>query len=272
MSRVIINAKNNSGISGLKELFKYRDLLYFFVLRSIKAKYAQSILGIGWAIIQPLIQTVIFTLIFGSLVKVESDGMPYLLFSFVAMVPWTYFSNILEESTSSLVQNRQIITKIYFPRIILPISAVFSKLLDFIIGMCVMVILFINYEITPGIGILIFPLLMLILLMTSLGAGMIFSALSIQYRDINYAMSFLIRILMYSAPVVYSISVIPEEYYFYYSLNPMVGVIEGLRASLLNTKPIPWDLIINGSVVSSIMFITGTLYFKKMEKYFADIA
>ncbi|MEM6630828.1 MAG: ABC transporter permease [Bacteroidota bacterium] len=256
----------------LNELWHYKDLLYFLTIRGIKAKYAQSVLGVGWAIIQPLVQTLVFTVIFGNLAQMGSDGVPYILFSFCAMVPWTYFSNILTESTNSLVQNKAMLSKVYFPRLVLPLSAVFSKLLDFAIGFLVMLGLFVYYRFIPGTEVAIFPLLLLILIMTSLGTGMILSAMAVQYRDIQYAMSFMVRILMYSVPVVYSISIIPEKYLYFYALNPMVGVIEGMRAAFLGTKEIPWDLIGIGGIVALILFIFGAFYFRRMEKSFADIA
>jgi len=256
----------------LKELWRYKDLLYFLTIRGIKAKYAQSVLGVGWAIIQPLVQTLVFTVIFGNLAKMSSDGVPYVLFSFAAMVPWTYFSNILTESSNSLVQNKAMLSKVYFPRLVLPLSSVFSKLLDFAIGFLVMLGLLVYYRFLPGPGVIIFPLLLLILIMTSLGTGMILSAMAVQYRDIQYAMSFLVRILMYSVPVVYSINIIPQEYLYVYALNPMVGVIEGMRAAFLGTKAIPWDLIGIGGAVALFLFIFGAFYFRKMEKTFADIA
>ena len=256
----------------LDELWRYKDLLYFLTLRGIKAKYAQSVLGIGWAIIQPLIQTLVFTVIFGNLVKLNSDGVPYLLFSFIAMVPWNYFSNILTDSSNSLVQNRNMLSKVYFPRLVLPLSAIFSKILDFFIGFLVLVGLLFYYNYIPGINIFFFPILFVILIMTSLGTGMILSAMAVQYRDVQHAMTFLVRILMYSAPVVYSISVIPEKYLYFYALNPMVGVIEGMRASFLGTKDMPWDLIGISAFVSIVLFIFGIFYFKKMERNFADIA
>ena len=256
----------------LSEVWEYKDLLYFLTIRGIKAKYAQSVLGVGWAIIQPLFQTLVFTVIFGNLAKMGSDGVPYVLFSFTAMVPWNYFSNILTNSSSSLVQNRDMLSKVYFPRLVLPISSVLSGLLDFLIAFLVLVGLLIYYQMVPNLNIIYFPLLLLILIMTSLGIGMILSAMAVQYRDVQYAMSFLVRILLYSVPVVYSINIIPDQYLYWYALNPMVGVIEGMRAALLSTRTMPWDLIGIGSVVSLVLFIFGAFYFKRMEKTFADIA
>lgn len=256
----------------LKELWQYRDLLYFLTIRGIKAKYAQSVLGVGWAIIQPLFQALIFTVIFGNLAKLSSDGVPYILFSFTAMVPWNYFSNILTDSSTSLVQNRDMLSKVYFPRLVLPTAAVISKLLDFTIAFLVLVLLLLFYGFLPTYTIIYFPLLLLILMMASLGTGMILSALAVQYRDVQYAMSFLVRVLLYSVPVVYSISIIPEKYLYLYALNPMVGVIEAMRSIFLDTRPMPWDLISLGSLVAVGLFVFGAFYFRRMEKSFADIA
>ena len=256
----------------LGEVWRYRDLLYFLTIRGIKAKYAQSILGVGWAILQPLVQTLVFTVIFGNLARMDSDGVPYILFSFAAMVPWNYFSSILTESSNSLVANKGMLSKVYFPRVVLPLAAVFSKLLDFIIGFLVMLGLFIYYDYIPSINVVFFPILLLILVMTSLGTGMILSAMAVQYRDVNHAMSFLVRILMYSVPVVYSISIVPEKYLYLYAMNPMVGVIEGMRAAFLGTKEMPWHLIGIGGCVSLVLFVFGIFYFKRMERFFADIA
>lgn len=256
----------------VKELIRYKDLLYFLVVRGIKAKYAQSVLGVGWAVLQPLVQTLVFTVIFGNLAQMGSDGVPYMLFSFAAMVPWNYFSNILTESSNSLVSQKNMISKVYFPRLVLPLSSVFSKLLDFGIAFLVMIGLFFYYNFFPSWQIVFFPLLMLILIMTSLGVGMILSAMAIQYRDVQYAMTFMVRIIMYSVPVVYSISIIPQKYLYWYALNPMVGVIEGMRAAFLGTKQMPLDLIAIGGSVSVVLFVFGAFYFKRMERTFADIA
>ena len=255
-----------------RELWRYKDLLYFLVVRGIKARYAQSVLGVGWAIIQPLFTTLVFTVVFGNLAGISSDGVPYVIFSFVAMVPWNYFSGTLTESANSLVSNANMISKVYFPRLVLPLSAALSKLLDFMIGVLILVGFMIYFQFVPSIWALFTPVLLIILLLTSLGLGMILSALAVQYRDVKHAVTFVVQLLMYAAPVVYPASKVPESYQFWYSLNPMVGVIEGFRASLLNTQPMPWDWITTGGIVSLIIFTSGTFYFRKMEKVFADVA
>jgi len=268
----IIEPSKGWHLIDVKELWRYKDLLYFLVVRGIKGKYAQSILGIGWAVIQPLVQTLVFTVIFGTLAKLDSDGVPYILFSFAAMVPWNYFSSILTESSNALIANKDMLSKVYFPRLVLPLASVFSKLIDFGISFIVMIGLFIYYGFVPSINVIYFPVLLIILIMTSLGVGMILSAMAIQYRDVQYAMGFMVRILMYSVPVVYSINIIPQKWVYVYALNPMVGVIEGMRAAFLGTKAMPWDLISIGAAVSLILFIFGAFYFRKMENTVADIA
>ena len=232
----IIEPSKGWHLIDLKELWRYKDLLYFLVVRGIKGKYAQSILGIGWAVIQPLVQTLVFTVIFGTLAKLDSDGAPYILFSFAAMVPWNYFSSILTESSNALIANKDMLSKVYFPRLVLPLASVFSKLIDFGISFIVMIGLFIYYGFVPSINVIYFPVLLIILIMTSLGVGMILSAMAIQYRDVQYAMGFMVRILMYSVPVVYSINIIPQKWVYVYALNPMVGVIEGMRAAFFRHK------------------------------------
>ncbi|MEQ8924671.1 MAG: ABC transporter permease [Fulvivirga sp.] len=269
-----VTIKPTSGWKALnfRELWRYKDLLYFLTLRSIKAKYAQSVLGVGWAIIQPLVLTLVFTVIFGNLAKIGSDGIPYLLFSFTAMVPWNYFQNILTESTGSLISNREMISKVYFPRLVLPLSAIFSKMIDFGIGFLVLIGLLFYYQVVPDVEFIYIPFFLLLLIITSIGIGLILSAMAVQFRDINYAMSFMVRLIMYSAPVVYPLSLIPDHYKFVYALNPLVAVIEGFRASVIPTAVIPWTIIYPGILVSICLLIMGLFYFRKMEKHFADIA
>lgn len=229
-------------------------------------------MGIGWAVIQPLFSMVVFTIVFGKLAKIDSNGVPYAIFSFTALVPWTYFSSALAGSSGSLLGASGMMTKVYFPRIIIPLSPVLSKLIDFLIALILLAGMMLYFGIKPSIEILYLPLFILIMIFTASGLGMWFTALSVQYRDINYGMGFFIQLLMYAAPVVYSTSIIPENYRAIYSLFPMVGVIEGFRATLLQTIKIPWDMIIIGAAISLLLFITGSFYFKRMEKYFADVA
>lgn len=253
------------------EIWRYRDLFWFLVWRDVKARYAQSVLGIGWALIQPLVRMVVFTVIFGKLAGIKSDGAPYALFSFVALVPWTYFSSALSGAGGSLSGASNMLTKVYFPRLVIPLSAVLSKLIDFFVAFLIIVALLIWYRVMPSIHIWLLPFLCMVMILASAGLGMLLTALGVQYRDIQYAMGFFVQMLMYVSPVVYSTSMIPDKYKLLYALNPMVGVIEGFRAVLLCTVPIPWTYIGIGTAVSIVLFFAGLLYFRKLEKNFADV-
>ena len=255
-----------------KELHEYKDLFWFMVWRNIKVRYAQSALGIGWAVVQPVATMLVFTVIFGRMVKVESDGAPYAVFNFVALVPWTYFANCLTEGTASMVSNANIIRKIYFPRLIMPLSIIGARLVDFFIALFILSILLFAYGLFPNIGVLTLPLLIVIMSVTATGLGLWLTALAIQYRDVNYGITFAVQLLMYAAPVVYPASLIPEKYVYIYAMNPMVGVIEGFRAALLGTRPMPWDFIFIGMLVAAVLFISGMFYFRKKEHIFADVA
>lgn len=269
-SVTVIEAKSGWQLIDFRELKEYRDLFYFLVLRDIKVLYAQTILGFGWAIMQPLIQIVLFTIIFGKVAKVSTDGIPYLLFSTVAIIPWTYMSEVMTHSSQSLVQQQNILGKIYFPRMIFPLTSVLSKLVDFGISMLIILLVMIYYHVLPTWNVLFFPLFVLLMMSISAGVGMWLSTLAIRFRDVRYAMSFTIRLLMYSAPIVYSATAIPDAYRLLYSLNPLVGVIEGYRSCLLGT-PMPWPLIWPGILTAAILLFSGTLYFKRMERIFVDV-
>jgi lipopolysaccharide transport system permease protein len=268
----VIEPQNGWRLIDLQELWQYKDLLRFLVWRDIKSRYAQSILGIGWAIVQPVFNMIVFTVIFGNLAKIGSEGVPYAIFNYAAMVPWTYFANSLTQSGSSLVASTNLLTKVYFPRLIIPLAPVLAKLLDFGIAMLLLFGLMVYFGIAPTAWALALPLLVLLMMLTAAGAGMWLTALAIQYRDVKYALTFGVRLLMYAAPVVYPASLIPDQYRLLYGLNPMAGVIEGFRSALLGTRPMPWDLIGVGTAVAVTLFITGALYFKRMERIFADVA
>lgn len=265
----IIKPKSGWQLIDWKELREYRDLFFFLVWRDIKARYAQSVLGVGWAIIQPVFSMIVFTIVFGNLAKIDSDGAPYAIFSFAALVPWTFFSNALINSSGSLAQN--MITKIYFPRLIMPLAAVLSKSVDFFISLFILVGLLFWFQVLPTIWIIILPYLIILLMLTAVGFGMWLSALAVQFRDIRYGLNFGVQLLMYAAPVVYPASLIPEQYRLFYALNPMVGVIEGFRSAILATNPMPWDLISIGTISAAVIAFSGALYFKKREKFFADV-
>jgi lipopolysaccharide transport system permease protein len=270
---VTVIAPGRQGLmSSMRDLIEYRDLFVFWIWRSIKIRYAQSALGIGWAIVQPLFSTIVFTIIFGNLAKINSDGLPYAAFSFAALLPWTFFANSVTESTGSLIQNANMISKIYFPRIILPLGAMVAKLLDFAIAMVVMVFMICWYRIVPGIELLALPILILLMFATSAGVGILLTAMAIQFRDIKYGINFALQLLMYAAPVVYPLSKVPEKYHLVYALNPMVGVIEGFRSCLLNSRPLPWELILIGGVTSTLLLLFSIHYFHTKERLFADVA
>jgi lipopolysaccharide transport system permease protein len=270
--QLVIEPKSGWQIIDWYELYNYRDLFRFLVWRGIKARYAQSVIGVGWAVIQPVVSMLLFTIIFGKLAKVSSDGVPYALFSFAALVPWTYFSNAVTEASGSLVTNANMISKVYFPRLVLPTASVLSKLVDFSISFGVLVVLMLIYRVLPPVQVIFLPVLIFLMMTTASGLGMWLTALSVQYRDIKHSINFVMQLLMYASPVVYPASLVPEQYQWAYALNPMVGVIEGFRSCLLNSRSMPWGFILIGTVSASLILISGMLYFRRREKLFADVA
>lgn len=252
-----------------RELWEHRDLLYFFTWRDIKVRYKQTILGFAWAIIQPLTAMLIFTLFFGSLANIPSDGIPYPIFAYAALLPWTLFSESIIRSTNSVVMNANILKKVYFPRIALPVSSVLSPLLDFAIAFTILVLMMAYYNIVPTLNIVWLPLFILLTVITSLGIGLWLSALNSRYRDFQYVVPFIIQIWMFASPVVYPASMVPSSYQFLYSLNPMTGVIEGFRWTLLGTGS-PNFIIYVSAAISVIIMVTGAFFFRRMEKTFAD--
>ncbi len=254
----------------LREIFEYRDLFFFLVWRDIKVLYAQTVLGFGWAIANPVIQIVLFTVVFGAIAKVQTDDIPYFLFAAVAIIPWTYMSNSLTGSSLSLVTGQSMLGKVYFPRIIYPIVPVLAKLVDFAISLIVIVLVMLFYNVEPTMNLLYLPIFIIEMIIIPAGLGLWLSALAIRYRDVKFIVQFVIRMLMYTAPIVYSASSIPEVYRFIYSLNPLVSVIEGIRASVLGTE-IEWIYIIPGYIIAILIFVSGVFYFKKMERVFSDV-
>jgi lipopolysaccharide transport system permease protein len=267
---IVIEPKSGWQAVNFKELKEYRDLLFFLVWRDMKVLYAQTILGLSWAILQPVIQIVLFTIVFGKVAKISTDGIPYVLFSTVAIIPWTYMHQAMERASDSLVAQQRILGKIYFPRLIFPLTPVLSRLIDFGISISVIVGVMLYYRVTPTLNLLLFPVFTLMMMCVSAGVGMALSAMTIRFRDVKHAMPFAVRMLMYSAPIVYSASSIPETYRFLYSLNPLVGVIEGFRASLLGSA-VPWQYIWPGGVVAVLLLLVGAFYFRRMERVFVDV-
>ena len=254
------------------EIYRYRDMLRFLTWRSIKVLYAQSAIGIGWAVIQPIFSMIIFTVVFGWFAKIDSNGVPYSLFSLAALVPWTYFSNAILEAGNSLVSQSQMLTKVYFPRLILPLSGVLAKLVDFGIAMLMLVCLMAFYGFAPTWNILFLPVLILIMVASALGIGLWLTAMAIQYRDIKHALNFVVQLAMYASPVIYSANIIPEQYRYIYAINPMVGVIEGFRSALLGSGPMPWNLVLVGVLSTTLILVSGLFYFRRQERIFSDVA
>lgn len=267
----VIEAKTGWEFIDWRELWQYRDLFFFLVWRDVKTRYAQSVLGIGWAVIQPVFSMAVFTVVFGKLAGLSSDGAPYAIFSYAALVPWTYFANALTGATSSLVSSSSMLKKVYFPRLIIPLAPVLGKLVDFGIALAILFGMMLVYGYVPTWDVLALPLLILLMMTTAAGVGMWLTALAVQYRDVNYAMGFVVQLLMYAAPVVYPASNVPEAYRLWYALNPMVGVIEGFRSALLGTNPMPWGMIGVGAAAAAAALVTGALYFRRMERVFADV-
>lgn len=268
---MIIKPKKGWQLVDFKELKDYRDLLYFLVVRDIKVRYKQTVLGGLWAIIQPFFMMVIFTLFFGRLAKVPSDGVPYPIFNFSAMVAWTYFANAVTGSGNSLIGSTGLITKVYFPRLIIPLTPVLAGLLDFSIAFIVLIGMMFYFHIYPTIMALFLPLLIILMMLTASGVGMFLAALNAKYRDIRYTIPFLVQFWMFASPIVYPASMVPEKYHLIYALNPMVGVIEGFRSVLLGTVSFPTQMLLVSTLVSMILFVIGGFYFKQMERHFADI-
>lgn len=257
----------------LRELWSYRELFYFMVWRDLKVRYAQTVLGAAWAIVQPLLTMVVFTIVFGRLAKLPSDGVPYSVFSLAALTPWNYFAAALIAASSSTVSNTNLITKIYFPRLIIPLASVLGGLPNFGITFAILLLMLFAFGIVPSAAsIVVLPLLLLILMMTACGIGCWLAALAVQYRDIRNVAGFLIQLWLYACPIVYPLSMVPQFYRPLYILNPMVGVVEGFRSALLGTTALPWTAIAVAGVVSVLLLATGLVYFRRMEQTFADVA
>lgn len=265
-----IEPKSGWQFINFKELYEYRELFFFLVWRDIKVLYAQTVLGFSWAVLQPAIQIVIFTVVFGKVAKVPTDGIPYVLFTSVGIIPWTFMSNAMTASSQSLVSGQNLLGKIYFPRLIFPSVPVLAKLVDFCLSLVILLIISLYYSVMPTFQLLFLPMFILMMMGVAAGIGMWMSALAIRFRDVKHAMPFAIRMLMFTAPIVYSASSVSDKYFFWYSLNPIVGVIEGFRATLLG-NPIPWSIIFPGVVITILLFVSGILYFNRMERVFVDV-
>lgn len=255
----------------LRDLWRYRELVYFLTWRNLKVRYKQTLLGVSWAVLEPFLTMVVFTIFFGNLAQVGSDGLPYPVWSYAGLLPWGLFSKALSDASRSLVANNHMITKIYFPRLILPLSSILSGLVDFAISFVVLLGMMVFYKIYPTPAVWALPLLILLALVTALGVGLWLSALNVMYRDVGYIIPFLTQFWMFITPVVYPASLLPEKWRLVYALNPMTGVVEGFRWALLGTQNGSGPMLAISAVISVIILVSGVFYFRRMERTFADM-
>lgn len=255
----------------LTEVWEYRELLYFLIWRDVKVRYKQTALGVAWAVIQPLMTMIVFSIFFGKLGKMASDGVPYPIFSFAALVPWTLFATGLTQGTNSLIGSSNLIKKVYFPRLIIPTATVLAGLVDFFVAFGVLLILMAGYGILPTLNLLWLPAFLLLTLVTSLGISLWLSAINVEYRDIKYVVPFLTQIWLFATPIAYSSSLLEEPWRTIYGINPMVGVVEGFRWALLGTNTRPGSMVLVSAVAAIVLLVSGAFYFRRMERVFADV-
>jgi lipopolysaccharide transport system permease protein len=259
----------------LKDLWEYRELIYFLTWRDLKVRYKQTLLGFTWVILQPVINMVVFTILFGQLLKVPTDGIPYPIFSFAALLPWLYFAGSLSRSSTTLVGSANLISKVYFPRMVIPIAGVLSGLVDFLVSLIVLIGMMLFYKIMPTWNLLLLPVFLFLAMLTALGFGLWFSALNVRFRDVNHLVPFIIEIWKYATPVIYGATLIPERFRFLLGLNPMTGVVEGFRWAILGSKYVesfnPGPLFIISISITLVVLISGVIFFRNTERTFADI-
>lgn len=255
----------------LREVWEYHELIYFLTWRDIKVRYKQTVLGMFWAILQPFFMMVVFSLFFGKLAKIPSDGIPYPIFAYAALVPWTFFASGITQSSNSLVGSANLIKKIYFPRLVIPLSCVFSGVVDFVLAFIVLLGMMAFYGIVPTINIIWLPFLLVLAFTTALGVGFWLSAMNVQFRDIRYTVPFLTQIWLFATPIAYPSSLLPESWRTLYAINPMVGVVEGFRWALLGTETSPGPMILVSAMASMVLLVSGAYYFRRLEKTFADV-
>lgn len=256
---------------GLAELWRYRELIYFFIWRDIKVRYKQTILGGAWAIIQPFFTMLIFSIFFGRLAKIPSDSLPYPIFTYTALVPWQFFANGLTQSSTSLVLGSNLVQKVYFPRLAFPLSKVLSGIVDFVLAFLMLIAMMAHYHIAPTRHVVWLPFFLLVALTASLGVSIWFSAMHVQFRDVQYAVPFIVQVWMYATPIAYPSSLLSEPWRTVYAINPMVGVVEGFRWALLGSSTAPGPMVFVSFLVSVAILISGTFYFRRFEKTFADV-
>ncbi len=268
---VVIEPRRSLFDLELRSVWEYRELLYFLVWKNVKVRYKQTVVGAGWVIIQPLLTMIIFTVVFNYMAKIPSDGLPYPIFAYTALLPWTYFSQALARGGGGLVRNAGLISKIYFPRFIIPLASVVTPLVDFGLSFVILLGLMVWYRIVPTWGVLVLPLFLLLALMTALAVSLFLSALNVKYRDVGYVIPFLTQFWMYASPVIYPVSLVPEKWRLLYTLNPMVGVIEGFRWAMLGKLPPDVAGMAISTIVVVALLFAGIAYFRRMERTFADI-
>ena len=255
----------------LRECWRYRELLYFLAWRDVKVRYKQTVIGAAWAILQPFLTMVVFSIIFGRLLSVPSEGVPYPVFSYAALLPWNFFAGALTRSGNSLVSDANLISKVYFPRLILPTSAVLSLLLDFAVAFVILLMMMFIFGVVPGVAAITLPVFVVLAVGTALASGLWLSAANIKYRDVAYVIPFLTQFWLFVTPVAYPSSIIPDRWRLLYGLNPMVGVVEGFRWALLGQQELAWDLLVVSTLVVLAALITGLFYFRRTEHEFADV-
>lgn len=254
----------------LRELWEYRELLYFLVWRDIKVRYKQTLLGVAWAIIQPFFTMVVFSIFFGELGKMPSDGIPYPIFVYCGLLPWQLFAYALGQSSASLVTNQNLVTKVYFPRIMLPVSSVMAGLVDFAAAFIVLIVMMFYFNIRPTLAIMVLPILLLFTVITALSIGIWLSAINVKYRDVTYTIPFLTQFWLFLTPIAYSSSIVPEQWRLAYGVNPMAGVVDGFRWALLGSESPPSSLLWISLIVVLVLFVSGLYYFRRVERSFAD--
>jgi lipopolysaccharide transport system permease protein len=254
----------------LAELWEYRELLYFFIWRDVKVRYRQTILGAGWAILQPFLTMVVFSLFFGRLIGVQSDGIPYPIFSYVALVPWTFFANSITQATTGMVSHANLLKKVYFPRLALPVARVLAGLIDFTLAFTVLIGMMLVYGIRPTPNALWLPLFLLLAVAAALGVGLWLAAMNVRFRDVGFTVPFLTQLWMYATPIVYPSSLLAEPWRHLYALNPMVGVVEGFRWALLGTATMSGPMVAVSAAVAAVLLVSGAYYFRRSERTFAD--
>lgn len=261
-----------TGISlKLREFYEYYELIYFLIWRDIKVRYKQTALGVMWVVLQPILTMGVFTIFFGNLAKIPSDGVPYPIFSFTALVPWQLFANALTNSSNSLVNSRDLITKVYFPRLIIPVSSILGGVVDFAIAFLVLMLMMLYYGIMPTSAVFMLPFFIILAIATALAVSLWLSSLNVMYRDVRYTIPFLTQFWLFVTPIAYPSSLVPEKWRFLYGLNPMAGVVEGFRWALLGKSDQDWSMVVVSSVVVLILLVGGLIYFRRMEKSFADV-